>query len=74
MTGIRYLENTDIYIIAMLIGLTLLHCVFARRVFKSQANLSTNKKCLWCLLSLFLGPIGYYAYHGLIPLDKLPND
>ncbi|AFV73543.1 hypothetical protein SIL85_02760 [Shewanella oneidensis] len=69
-----YLDNTDIIIIAMLIGLILLHCLFAARVIKSQVSLSTNQKCLWCLLSLLLGPIGYYAYHGLIPLDKLQND
>lgn len=74
MTGISYVENTDINIIAMLLGLFLLHCLFARRVFKSQAKLSTNAKWFWCLLSLLLGPVGYYAYHGFIPLDKLQKD
>ncbi|MCP3126993.1 MULTISPECIES: hypothetical protein [Shewanella] len=64
----------DINITAMLIGLLILHCLFALRAFKSPARLSTSKKCVWCLLSLFLGPLGYYSYHGLIPLDKLQKD
>ncbi|AUD60554.1 MAG: hypothetical protein KJ856_19115 [Gammaproteobacteria bacterium] len=64
----------DINIIFMLGGLMLLHCLFALRAFKSKVDLSTNKKWVWCLLSLILGPMGYYGYHGFIPLDRILKD
>ncbi|MFG7352591.1 hypothetical protein ACGMNB_16615 [Shewanella oncorhynchi] len=64
----------DINIVIMLGGLVLLHCLFALRAFNSKVDLSTNKKCLWCLLSLILGPMGYYGFHGFIPLDRILKD
>ncbi len=32
-------------------------------------KLSSQQTCLWCLLSLLFGPLGYYSYLGLLPLD-----
>ncbi len=74
VTGTRPLKNMDINVIGMLSGLALLHGLFALRAFKNQVRISPHKKYIWCLLSLLLGPMGYYAYQGLIPLDKLSKD
>ncbi|MCL1091181.1 hypothetical protein L2744_16540 [Shewanella profunda] len=64
----------DINIMVMLAGLLVLHFLFAFRAFKSKVHISTNKKCFWCLLSLLFGPLGYYSYHGFIPLDAILKD
>ncbi|MGL5361103.1 MAG: hypothetical protein ACRDBI_15585 [Shewanella sp.] len=68
------MENIEIYILVMLSALLILHCAFALRAFHHGVNhsaqkLSTPQTCLWCMLSLLFGPLGYYSYLVSLPLD-----
>ncbi|ABM00219.1 hypothetical protein SHAM105786_01820 [Shewanella amazonensis] len=64
----------EITILLLLLLLVALHCLFGYKALCSEAKISQGQKCLWCALSLGLGPAGYYFYQGLIPCDMLGRD
>ncbi|MGL4614683.1 MAG: hypothetical protein ACRCVV_12460 [Shewanella sp.] len=37
-------------------------------------KLSPLQTCLWCMLSLLFGPLGYYCYLSSLPLDASLKD
>jgi hypothetical protein len=65
------MENLDPGILIMLCGLSLLHCMFAAKALNSKALISQKKKRLWSIISLLLGPIGYYCFQNRIPCEHL---
>lgn len=63
--------------IAILTGcaiLLALNLLFAWRAFTNRLNLTHAKRCLWVMAGLLLGPIGYYAYEGLLPTELFCED
>jgi len=68
------MENMEIAIALMLLLLVMLHTFFAFKALNAVADISPGRKRLWCLLSLCLGPAGYYFYLGLIPCDMMHEE
>lgn len=64
----------EITILSLLVLLIVLHCVFGYKAISSDAKITSGQKVLWCILSLCLGPAGYYFYQGLIPCDMLGRE
>ncbi len=64
----------EITILLLLVLLLMLHCLFGYKAINSTAKITTRQKLLWCVLSLGLGPAGYYFYQGLIPCDMLEHE
>lgn len=58
--------------IAILLGaglLLVLNLLFAWRAYTSRLRLSLNRRYHWVVISLILGPIGYYAVQGFLPSE-----
>lgn len=68
------MDKLDVAIATMIVSLLLLHCMFGLKAISSTARISQSKKTCWFMLSLVLGPIGYYFYQGIIPCDQLSDD
>ncbi|AZQ10811.1 MULTISPECIES: hypothetical protein [Shewanella] len=64
----------EITILSLLILLVVLHCLFGYKAISNDAKITPAQKLLWCVLSLSLGPAGYYFYQGLIPCDMLGRE
>lgn len=63
--------------IALLIGVTtlaVLHLVFAWKALNSTSVIDPKTRSNWTLLSLVLGPVGYYFYLGTIPCELIDGD
>ncbi|WP_144206978.1 hypothetical protein [Shewanella donghaensis] len=68
------MEQMDLVVILVLL-LAVLHIMFCYRAINSAANIDNIKRFLWVTISLILGPLGYYLFQNLLPLDSLdPSD
>jgi hypothetical protein len=63
------MDNMDITLVLMLIALLILHIHFCYRAFTSKAHIKNTQRNVWSLLSLLMGPLGYYVYQYMIPLE-----
>ncbi|MCL1113995.1 MULTISPECIES: hypothetical protein [Shewanella] len=63
------MNNMDITLVFMLIALLMLHIHFCYRAFTSKAHIKNSQRIVWSMLSLLMGPLGYYIYQNLIPLE-----
>ncbi|MCL1144291.1 hypothetical protein [Shewanella gaetbuli] len=61
----------DITLALLLIGLFLLHIMFCYRALTTTAHISNIKRWFWGGVSLLMGPLGYYVYQNLLPLESL---
>ena len=59
----------DIKLILMLIALLILHLHFCYRAFSSTAHINNTQRIVWTTVSLLMGPLGYYLYQNILPLD-----
>ena len=65
------MNTMDITLIFLVTAVILLHILFCYNAMTSKAHISNVKRGLWCGLSLFLGPLGFYIFQNLLPLDAL---
>jgi len=63
------MNNMDITLVLMLITLLILHLQFCYRAFTSKAHIKNAQRILWSMLSLLMGPLGYYVYQNTISLE-----
>lgn len=63
------MDNMDITLVLMLIALLILHIHFCYRAFTSKAHITNGQRVVWSMLSLLVGPLGYYVYQNMIPLE-----
>lgn len=63
------MDNMDITLILMLIALLILHIHFCYRALTSKAHIKNAQRIVWSSLSLLMGPLGYYVYQNMIPLE-----
>ncbi|MDO6638447.1 MULTISPECIES: hypothetical protein [unclassified Shewanella] len=68
------MEQMDLVLVLIPL-LIVLHIMFCYRAINTAAKIDNVKRYLWGTISLFLGPLGYYLYQNLLPLDALdPSD
>ncbi|MBB1269436.1 hypothetical protein [Shewanella sp. SR44-3] len=66
------MNNTDLTLALMLSSLLILHLLFCYRAITSSfSELNSFRRYSWAFISLCLGPLGYYLYQGLLPLEQL---
>ncbi|MBB1362147.1 MULTISPECIES: hypothetical protein [unclassified Shewanella] len=63
------MNNMDITLVLMLIALLILHIHFCYRAYTSKAHIKHGQRVVWSMLSLLMGPLGYYVYQNMIPLE-----
>ncbi|QDE31612.1 MULTISPECIES: hypothetical protein [Shewanella] len=63
------MDNMDITLVLMLIALLVLHIHFCYRAFTSKAHIKNAQRIVWSMISLLMGPLGYYVYQNMIPLE-----
>jgi hypothetical protein len=63
------MDNMDITLVLMLIALLFLHIHFCYRAFTSKAYIKNTQRIVWSLLSLLMGPLGYYFCQNMIPIE-----
>ncbi|AZG35891.1 MAG: hypothetical protein V7771_00490 [Shewanella psychromarinicola] len=63
------MDNMDITLVIMLIALLILHIHFCYRALMSKAPIGNAQRFVWSMLSLLMGPLGYYVYQNIIPLE-----
>lgn len=65
------MEITTLVLLALLV---VLHCLFGYKAIRNDASIKGSQRLLWCVLSLLLGPAGYYFYQGMIPCELLGRE
>ena len=65
------MNNMDITLVLLLIALFFLHIHFCYRAFTSNAELNTTQRFSWGMISLLMGPLGFYIFLNFLPLDRL---
>ncbi|QBF81524.1 hypothetical protein EXU30_01515 [Shewanella maritima] len=63
------MNNMDIMLLVLIALLIILHIHFCYRALTSHAKIDAYKRYIWGVLSLFMGPLGYYLYQNQLPLD-----
>ncbi|ABE55594.1 hypothetical protein Sden_2314 [Shewanella denitrificans OS217] len=65
------MNNTDLTLALMLLSLLILHLLFCYRAITStQGELNQLRRYSWGFFSLCFGPLGYYLYQSLLPLEQ----
>ncbi|QSX32232.1 hypothetical protein JYB87_10615 [Shewanella avicenniae] len=64
----------DIAILAGATTLVLLHLLFFWKALMSRSDISKMSRSTWMMLSLLLGPTGYYVYLGVMPCDLVADE
>ena len=65
------MNTMDLTLIFLLTAVVLLHILFCYNAMTTKAHISNFKRGVWCGLSLFLGPLGFYLFQNSLPLDTL---
>ncbi|WP_192022549.1 hypothetical protein [Shewanella sp. WPAGA9] len=64
------MEQMDL-VVLLIILLIILHIMFCYRAITTGAHIDDVKRYVWGTISLFFGPLGYYLFQNLLPLDSL---
>ncbi|MCC4831413.1 hypothetical protein Q4601_06605 [Shewanella sp. 1_MG-2023] len=64
------MEQMDLVMLLILL-LSILHIMFCHRAITTGAHIDNVRRYLWGTISLIFGPLGYYIYQNLLPLDSL---
>lgn len=63
--------------ITLLVGIStlgVLHLCFGWKALRSASLINHKTRSSWTMLSLILGPAGYYFYLGIIPCDLITDE
>jgi hypothetical protein len=66
------MNNTDMTLALMLMSLLIIHLLFFYRAITSNlSEINSIRRFVWGLASLCMGPLGYYLYQSLLPLEHI---
>ena len=63
--------------ITLLVGISTLgalHLRFGWKALRSTSLINKKARSNWLMLSLILGPMGYYFYLGMLPCDLIADE
>lgn len=67
------MEAMDITLALSMSALLMLHLLFCIKASKPHIHINPFQRKMWMLVSLLLGPLGYYLFQMRFPLDILDD-